>query len=92
MADPVREPEAAPLGDSESSEGGKTAPGESTGSRQQLDSAGGGYGTESGTASSGGTGDGEAGGEAPQDDGTSSGSTGAAGAGPTEWLRKAPGD
>jgi hypothetical protein len=91
MVDGAREREAVPLGDTESSEGGKTAPGESIGSREQLDGAGGGYGTESGTASSGGTGDGDAGRDALPDDGTTSGATGAAGAGPTEWVRKAPG-
>ena len=64
-------------------EGGKTAPGETEGTPMQLDSASGGYGTESGRASSGGSGEGE-----PQDsDSPDAESTGATGESPTEWLR-----
>lgn len=66
-------------------EGGKAAAGETTGTRSQLDSASGGYGTQSGTASSGGSGEGE-----PQDgDAADSEATGATGESPTEWLRGA---
>ena len=87
MDSQAREPEGAPLGDSDGFEGGKTAPGERTGTRQQLDGAGGGYGSESGTGTSGGTGDGDPGGDSAMDDGTTTGRGGASGAGPTEWLR-----
>jgi len=88
----TNEPAESPTGDEEGFEGGKTAPGEATGSRGQLDAAGGGYGSQSGTGSSGGTGDGDPGGtgdghDAP-DDGTATGSTGATGDGPTSWLRQ----
>lgn len=65
-------------------EGGKTAAGETTGTREQLDGASGGYGTQSGTASSGGSGEGE-----PQDsDDPSAVGTGATGEPPTDWLRR----
>jgi hypothetical protein len=92
----ANDPAAAPLGDAEGIEGGKTAPGDATGSRGQLDAAGGGYGSESGTGTSGGTGDGDPaaapddpGAGSSIDDGTTSGATGAQGEGPTEWLRGA---
>ncbi len=77
----VQEP--SPEGDGR--EGGKAAPGETTGTRGQLDSASGGYGTQSGNQSSGGSGEGE-----PQDDGGASPEgTGATGEGATDWLRQA---
>ena len=66
-----------PAGDVEDREGGKTAPGESAGSRGQLDGASGGYGSQSGTATSSGSGDGES---------TEEGS-GGGGTPPTDWLR-----
>jgi hypothetical protein len=74
-----------PSGDAEGREGGKAAAGEVTGARGQLDSASGGYGSQSGTASSGGTGEGE-----PIEDepGEAAAATGAAGEPPTEWLRR----
>jgi hypothetical protein len=81
-----REPNAmdAPIGDTDGQEGGKTAPGEPTGTRGQLDGASGGYGTQSGTSSSGGSGEGE-----PQDsDSPDSEATGATGEPPTDWLRR----
>ena len=92
MTERTTEPTNAPSGDEEGFEGGKTAPGEATGTHGQLDAASGGYGSQSGTASSGGTGDGEAGagGDAARGEpGTSSSPTGATDAGPTEWLRRA---
>jgi hypothetical protein len=76
----------SPVGDETLTEGGHAAPGEATGNRGQLDSAGGGYGSQSGTGTSSGTGDGEPGG-GEMDDGTTSAGTGATGEGPTEWLR-----
>lgn len=87
MTDEIRESEDAPTTDASGREDGKTAAGETTGTRQQLDSAGGGYGSQSGTGSSGGSGDGDPGGDSSIDDGTTSAGTGATGAGPTEWLR-----
>jgi hypothetical protein len=90
MNDENREPEDAPLGDTHGREGGKIAAGEPAGTRQQLDGAGGGYGSQSGTGSSGGTGDGDPGADSAMDDGTTTGSTGATGAGPTEWVRSDP--
>ncbi len=91
MTERTTEPANAPIGDEEGFEGGKTAPGDATGARGQLDGAGGGYGSQSGTASSGGTGDGDPGGtsDEPPESGTSTAATGAADAGPTEWLRRA---
>ena len=73
-----------PSGDEEGREGGKAAAGEVTGSRGQLDGASGGYGSQSGTASSGGSGEGE-----PVEDepGTPGQATGASGETPTDWLR-----
>ena len=69
-------------------EGGKTPPGETTGTPMQLDGASGGYGTQSGRASSGGSGEG-----APQDgDSGDAAATGATGESPTDWLRGAAGD
>jgi len=74
-----------PSGDAEGREGGKAAGGEVTGTRGQLDSASGGYGSQSGTASSGGTGEGEP----VQDEAGQPGeSTGASGETPTDWLRR----
>ena len=70
--------------DADGMEGGKTAAGERTGSPSQLDSASGGYGSQSGRASSGGSGEGE-----PQDSDTPDAeATGATGEPPTDWLRR----
>jgi hypothetical protein len=87
MTDQLRDGEQVDLGDEVGNEGGKTAPGDDAGARQQLDSAGGGYGSHSGTGSSGGTGDGDPGADSALDDGTTTGSGGATGAGPTDWVR-----
>lgn len=65
-------------------EGGKAAPGERSAPTGQLDGASGGYGTQSATGSSSGSGEGE-----PQvDDGAGSEATGATGEAPTDWLRR----
>jgi len=88
MAEPPDETFAEPGNVARSSpgddgmEGGKTAPGETTGTPLQLDGASGGYGTQSGRASSGGSGDGE-----PQDGAGDADSGGATGDPPTDWLR-----
>jgi hypothetical protein len=74
-----------PSGDAEGPEGGKTARGAVTGTRSQLDGASGGYGSESGAASSGGTGEGEPVADEP---GQPADATGAAGEAPTDWLRR----
>ena len=75
----------APAGDEEGLEGGKTAPGETPGTRGQLDSASGGYGSQSGSASSGGTGEGE---PVQTEAGQPGAATGATGEAPTDWLRR----
>ena len=77
---------AQPSPEGDGREGGKTAAGETTGTPAQLDSASGGYGTQSGRASSGGSGEGE-----PQDGGAGAEANGATGEAPTDWLRGAPG-
>jgi hypothetical protein len=89
MSERTSEPVDSPLGDLGGREGGHAAAGEPAGTRGQLDSAGGGYGSQSGTATSGGTGDGEPA-SGVMDDGTTSAGTGATGQGPTEWLRSEP--
>lgn len=83
------DPDVEPIAkrSAEQDEAGGTAPGEPEGRRSQLDGASGGYGTQSGTGSSGGSGEGE-----PQanDEGTSgerAESGGATGESPTDWLR-----
>jgi hypothetical protein len=79
---------ARPSPEGDGREGGKAAPGETTGSHGQLDSASGGYGSESGTGSSSGSGEGE-----PQsDDGSGADALGATGEAPTDWLRSAKPD
>ena len=75
-----------PASEDDGREGGKTAPGSTTAPTGQLDSASGGYGTQSGRGTSGGSGEGE-----PQDgDADGAGAptaTGASGETPTDWLR-----
>lgn len=75
----------APIGDTDGREGGKTAAGETTGTRAQLDSASGGYGSQSGNATSGGTGEGEP--VESEPGGERGAATGATGEAPTDWLR-----
>lgn len=76
---------AGPSPEGDGREGGKTAPGDTTGTRAQLDSASGGYGSQSGSGTSGGSGEGE-----PQyDNDSAEGATGATGEAPTDWLRSA---
>ena len=80
-----REPDVArgAVPEDDGLEGGKAAPGDRTGTRGQLDSAGGGYGTQSGSATSGGSGEGD-----PQDASSpDTEGTGATGETPTDWLR-----
>lgn len=67
-------------------EGGKAAAGETTGTRQQLDSASGGYGSQSANATSGGSGEGE---PVETEAGQPGAATGATGEPPTDWLRRA---
>lgn len=87
---------AQPSPEGDGREGGKTAAGETTGTRGQLDSASGGYGTQSANASSGGSGEGE---PQPADDEGAAGAsaeganaTGATGETETDWLRSAKPD
>ena len=85
MAESEPGTEAQPSAEGDGLEGGKTAPGEATGTRGQLDGASGGYGTQSGSGSSSGSGEGE-----PQDaDSPEAEATGATGEPPTDWLRRA---
>lgn len=76
---------ARPSPEDDGREGGKAAPGDTIGTRGQLDSASGGYGTQSGSGTSGGSGEGE-----PQNDtDAADAASGATGEAPTDWLRSA---